>query len=91
LYPRSVNIFCPLKTASLPEEPQAALLIVLRLAVCGGVPESVAVTVKVQVPAVMGVPEIIPELLNESPAGRVPLVTLQVMGGVPPVAWSVAL
>jgi hypothetical protein len=61
------------------------------LAVCGGVPESVAVTVKVEVPRVVGVPEIVPELLNESPPGSVPLVTLQVIGGVPPVACSVAL
>ena len=56
------------------------------LAVCGRVPESLAVMVKFEVPGVVGVPEIVPELLNESPAGSVPLLTLQVMGGVPPVA-----
>jgi hypothetical protein len=61
------------------------------LAVCAGVRESVAVTLKAEVPGVVGVPEIVPELLNESPAGRVPLLTLQLMGGVPPVACSVAL
>ena len=61
------------------------------LAVCGGVPESVAVTVKVLVPAAVGVPEMAPELLKFSPAGKLPLLTLQLMAPVPPEAVSVAL
>jgi len=43
-----------------------------------GVAESVTVTVKVDVPAAVGEPEIMPELLSVSPAGRVPVVTAQV-------------
>ena len=63
------------------------------LTVCGvGVAESVAVTVKFQVPAVVGVPVIAPvDESSDNPAGSVPTVTLQVMGGVPPEACRVAL
>ena len=43
----------------------------------------VAVTVKVEVPAVVGVPVILPSSLRRNPAGRVPLVTLHVMVGSP--------
>jgi hypothetical protein len=48
------------------------------LALTAGLSESVAVTVKSEVPVVVGVPEITPlaELI-ESPAGRLPLVMLQ--------------
>jgi len=60
-------------------------------AVWGGVPESVAVTVNLLVPAVVGVPEISPELLKLNPAGKLPEVTLQLMAPVPPEAASVAL
>jgi hypothetical protein len=58
--------------------------------VCGGVPESVAVTVKGTVPAAVGVPEMA-EPLKLSPAGRLPLVTLQLMAPVPPEDVSEAL
>lgn len=44
---------------------------------------------KLDVAAVVGVPEIVPELLNFRPAGKLPVVTLQVMVPVPPVACSV--
>jgi len=44
-------------------------------AVCGDVAESVAVTVKVDVPGTVGVPEITPEALSKvRPAGRAPAV-----------------
>jgi hypothetical protein len=44
-----------------------------------GVSESVAVTVMLDVPAVVGVPEIAPvELFKDSPAGKLPVVTDQV-------------
>jgi hypothetical protein len=60
----------------------AALIVILSclLAVwCVGVVESVAVTVKVEVPAAVGVPEIAPvDALRFNPAGNVPTVTLQV-------------
>lgn len=49
---------------------------------------SVTLTVKPDIPAAVGVPEIVlPERL--SPAGSDPLATDQVYGGVPPVAFSV--
>src|SRR5262249_8626573 len=48
-------------------------------------------TVKLEVPAVVGVPEITPvAAVRVSPAGNVPLAIDQVYGGVPPVAASVA-
>lgn len=43
--------------------------------VCAGLPESVAVAVKLEVPAVVGVPTMIPlALFRVSPAGRLPVV-----------------
>ena len=48
--------------------------------------ESVAVTVKVEVPAAVGVPEITPAVDSDNPAGRLPVVTAHVYGGTPPVA-----
>ena len=62
-----------------------------RVAVCAGVPESVAVIVNVLVPAAVGVPERTPALLRLRPGGKVPAVTVQVYGAVPPVATSVRL
>ena len=60
------------------------------LAVCCGLPESVAVTVNVLVPVAVGVPEMVePRRLN--PAGKLPVVTLQVIAPVPPVAAGEAL
>lgn len=51
---------------------------------------SLTVTVKVDVAAVVGVPEITPVApAKVKPAGRVPTVTAQVYGEVPPVAASV--
>ena len=58
-----------------------ALIVMLRLLVdvCGvGVAESVTVTVKGNVPAVVGVPKIVPEPLRLRPAGKLPDVTAQV-------------
>jgi hypothetical protein len=49
---------------------------------------SVTVTVKLEGPAVVGVPEIAPPALIESPLGRLPDVTDQLYGGVPPDAFT---
>ena len=49
---------------------------------------SVALTVKLAVPAVVGVPEMVPPALRLSPAGSEPVDTDQVYGGDPPVAAS---
>lgn len=58
---------------------------------CGGVPESFAVTVNFAVPAVVGVPEIAPELFKFNPAGKLPVVTVQVTVPVPPELCREAL
>ncbi len=61
------------------------------LALCLGLPESVTWTVKLKVPAVVGVPAMTPVLaLRVSPEGSAPLTTDQVYGEVPPDAESVA-
>ncbi len=61
-------------------------------ALCGGLLESVTFTVKLEVPAVVAVPEITPVLLFKlRPAGNVPVVMLHVTGGVPPLDCKVWL
>jgi hypothetical protein len=49
---------------------------------------SVTRTVKFEVPAVVGVPEIVPAAESASPAGSVPAETFHEYGDVPPVAFS---
>lgn len=51
---------------------------------------SLTCAVKAYDPALVGVPEIVPVVLSESPAGSVPPTRLQLYGGVPPVAARVA-
>jgi hypothetical protein len=53
--------------------------------------ESVACTVKVEVPETVGVPVMAPELLSDKPVGKAPLAKVQVSVPTPPVAWRVAL
>ena len=65
----------------------AGSTIMLKLTVSAP-PVFVALTVKVNVPSAVGVPEITPEELRDKPAGKLPTVTSQV-NGVPPVATSV--
>jgi hypothetical protein len=55
-----------------------------------GLLESVTCTVKLNVPAAPGVPEITPALLSDSPAGSEPALSAHVYGGMPPLAASVA-
>ena len=50
---------------------------------------SVTLAVKLEVPAVVGVPVIVPVLERDKPAGSVPALTDHVSGAVPPVAESV--
>ena len=52
--------------------------------------ESLTFTVKEEVPAVVGVPLICPELLKVRPAGREPELSDQLYGVVPPLAASEA-
>jgi hypothetical protein len=89
LYPvTSVDVLAvQLKTA----EWLAAAIVMLKLAeaVVAGEPESVTLIVKLKVPAVVGVPEIVPVADRVSPAGRAPELRLQLYGMVPPLAASV--
>jgi hypothetical protein len=62
----------------------------LRLLVALALAESVARTVKVAVPAEVGVPEIAPAVSMESPPGRLPDSSDHVYGGVPPLALTEA-
>jgi hypothetical protein len=59
-------------------------------AVCEGSPESVALTMKEELPTADGVPEIVPVAAKVTPAGSVPDDTLQAYGAVPPVAARLA-
>jgi hypothetical protein len=52
---------------------------------------SVAVTVAVDVPAAVGIPEMMPLLLSDIPAESEPAVILKVYGPVPPLAVIVLL
>lgn len=55
--------------------------------VCAGLPASVTIAVKFAVPVAVGVPEIRPVAgVRVSPAGRLPAVTDQAKGVVPPLA-----
>ena len=70
------------------------LIVILNawLALSAGVLESLAVTVKLEIPAAEGVPEMAPlEELRVKLAGNEPCVTLQVTGVVPPELCTVAL
>ena len=58
-------------------DPTATEMLRLAVAVLVGTLESVTVTVKVKVPACVGVPEIWPEPEMEIPAGNDPWVTDQ--------------
>ena len=57
--------------------------------VCAGLPASLIVTVKLLVPVAVGVPEICPVAeARLSPAGKLPAVTDQTYGVVPPLACT---
>ena len=62
----------------------------LAVALCTGEVESLTFTVKEEVPAVVGVPLIWPEVLRVRPAGREPELSDQLYGVVPPLAASEA-
>ncbi len=51
---------------------------------------SVTLAVKLKVPAIVGVPERIPDTARLTPGGGEPLVMLQVKGGLSPVAVRAA-
>ena len=49
-------------------------------------PALLALTVKFDVPAAVGAPEMVPLAASDKPAGKAPLSMLQVMGAVPVAA-----
>jgi hypothetical protein len=59
------------------------------VAVSLGDDESATCTVKVDEPAVVGVPEMVPPLLRLRPAGKAPAEILQEYGVLPPEAANV--
>jgi hypothetical protein len=54
-----------------------------------GLPLSVTVAVKLNVPETVGAPEMVPLLARVRPAGKLPELTVQLYAGVPPLAWRV--
>ena len=70
----------------------AALMVMLKgiATELGGLAESVAVIVTAEVPAAVGVPAMAPVRFRVRPAGRVPVVRLQVTAPVPPIDCKAA-
>ena len=61
------------------------------VAVCVGVCASPTSTVKLLLPGALGVPDITPPDVNESPPGNAPATSVQLYGATPPLAASEAL
>ena len=82
----------PLSRA-LPREPVGPTTVILNccVAVCRGELASDACTVKLEVPAEVGVPEICPLVERVKPAGKAPVMRVQVYGVAPPVAARIWL
>ena len=59
------------------------LTVMLKFCVAAGLTPFEAVTVPLNVPAAVGVPEIVPVLLSVRPVGKAPLVMLNVGAGLP--------
>ena len=74
---------CGISTASA-----AIARVSTAVAVTGGDALSVTATVKLSVPAVVGVPDIMPSAARVMPSGSIPALTLQLSGAVPPLAAS---
>jgi len=64
----------------------AGLILMVKLPVALASWESETLTWNVKEPAVVGVPEMVPEDARVTPPGRLPAVHCQVYGGDPPVA-----
>ena len=86
--------FCGAYAApTVPDESAVAVIVgtdAAAMTICSGcVPErfaaSVTFTVKLEVPAVVGVPEIVPLLASVKPVGSDPALIDHVYGGVPPL------
>src|SRR6266699_3638608 len=74
-----------------PSKLPPAVTVVLKLPLAVLLAASVTVTVKLKVPAVVGIPARSPFAFIEIPAGGVPPEMLQLYGVVPPVAANVSL
>lgn len=67
----------------------AELTVIVYVALANWEALSVTCNVKLEVVVVVGVPEIVPELLRERPAGRSPEMRTHAYGAVPPVTGTV--
>jgi hypothetical protein len=64
------------------------VIVVLVEAVCEGLLLSVTVATKVEVPLLVGAPEMVPvDGVRINPAGKLPELIVHVYGAVPPAAW----
>ena len=72
-----------------PPPPPAPVMITVNEAAPAQPSAPVARTVRVNVPAVVGVPETTPAVLSARPSGSAPALIVNWYGGVPPVAVSV--
>ena len=68
----------PLGSAVVVMNKVSTAMVIVCVAVCAGVEESVRFTVNVNEPAEVGVPLRRPFVLSVNPGGRVPLVTVAV-------------
>jgi hypothetical protein len=88
-------LICPLGKEVVVITSPAAEIVSERLTICerAGLLESVTLKVSGVLPtATVGVPVMAPvEAFNDNPVGKVPLVSVQLYGVVPPVAARVAL
>lgn len=88
------TIVCPISmlvgfTVTVPAEVMGGSIVMLNAPLTCCAAESATLTVKFVVPAAVGVPEIVPSGVSESPAGRLEaFARLHIYGGVPPLAIS---
>jgi hypothetical protein len=74
-----------------PPDPELIVMLSAWVADCAGDSESVTLTVKEKVPAVVAGPAMTPFVDSDSPVGSIPLASVQVSGPTPPVAARVWL
>lgn len=83
----------PFVAAAMPElvicrAEGASTIDALTEVLCAGLPLSVTVAVKLEVPLAAGVPAMVPFEPIAKPAGKLPAVTIHEYAGVPPLAFS---
>lgn len=79
-------VFGGVEAVNVGAEGSEIVMMMLTESEPGGEALSVAVTVNMELPALVGVPDRTPEDVNVSPVGSAPAVMLKVMGAVPDAA-----